>query len=79
MFGHWTNTTLDEEGFSIKIHQRRLGHSTATVNLEHYTHVRDSILRQAAKAIARRLEEVRKAPQLANVGKNVGTPEAVAV
>ncbi|MFB3924318.1 MAG: tyrosine-type recombinase/integrase [Terriglobia bacterium] len=77
MLRKWNNTTLDEEGFSIKVRQERLGHASASVNLEHYTFVRDSASRRAAEAIDRRLEEARKKLQSANVGTNVGTLEFV--
>ena len=34
MLRHWNSTTLDEDGFSTKVRQGRLGRPTAILNLE---------------------------------------------
>jgi len=74
MLRRWNSTVMNEEHFSDRVRQTRLGHASPIVTNEHYTVVRDSVSRRAAEAIDRRLEESRK-----NSSKNVGTPEAVGV
>jgi integrase len=49
MFRAFNNTTLSEEGFSIKVPQERMGHASATVNSEHYTDVRTSFRNKLRK------------------------------
>jgi len=77
MLRHWNSTTLDEEHFSTKVRQHRLGHASPITTEVHYTHVRDSISRQAARAIDRRLQTSRKRVNLWKiVGTNVATEVA---
>jgi len=74
----WNSTVMNEEHFSDKVRQTRLGHASPMVTNEHYTVVRDSVSRRAAEAIDRRLEEPLKNSSK-NVGTNVGTAEEVGV
>lgn len=72
---HWNNTALHEEGFLTQVSQERSGHASATTNLGHSTHVRDSVLRQAAEPVGRMREAAPRNLQLANGG----TPEEIVV
>ena len=64
MVWHWNSTTMDETGFSSKVRQERLGHASAAITNEYYTHVRDTVSRKAAEAIDRRLETKQKKEEL---------------
>jgi integrase len=87
MLRHWNSTTMDEEGFSSKVRQERLGHASTTVTDKHYTHVRDTVSRKAAEAIDRRLQATRRRSRFGKkkqllreiVGTNVGTEAAAYV
>jgi integrase len=79
MLRRWNSTVMNEESFSDKVRQVRLGHASPMVTNDHYTYVRDSVSRRAGEAIDDRLEEARKKNSPESVGTNVGTPEEVCV
>ncbi len=46
---------MHEEGVPLKVAQARLGHARAETTMEHYTHLTQHAMEEAAETISRRL------------------------
>lgn len=55
---HWNATMMHDEGVPLKVAQARLGHARAETTMEHYTHLTQHAMEEAAETISRRLRHL---------------------